>query len=274
LFLLFQVLHPPVPSSATSQHIDLLDSLIVHPHLTNHPPPASPASTRKKQKPKYPKTTEDLAPVSVGEPRDVNIIHRRQVYPTNLDPVINASLAEYLRDRGDSCDPPSNLSGLENRHGGAWVDLNYTHFVVKHPNGAAEYIRERDITASLASYGPNFVQLYHYDDACELLYFERLQPYAGFRKKYNNLHLLNRTHITSQLTYIFDVLAKEKLVPSTEFYYGFCCNLYITPEQHLTMFDFGAFKQTHEGFFNVSKNDAILAKLLPILLDGASKEDT
>ena len=50
-------------------------------------------------------------------------------------------------------------------------------------------------------------------------------------------------HGTEQLDFIFDTLTKEGLIPSPEFYYGFCCNLFVGSNNgNLTMFDFNAYK--------------------------------
>ena len=49
-------------------------------------------------------------------------------------------------------------------------------------------------------------------------------------------------HVEEQINYLFSVLEMLHLVPSTEFYYGFCCNLYINNDRTVTMFDYGMYK--------------------------------
>jgi hypothetical protein len=100
---------------------------------------------------------------------------------------------------------------------------------------------------------PGFVNLLGYDDECQILVFERLfrtaLPDSKIKELYHRLKfekpvpLFDLAHGKEQLDFIFDTLTKEKLMPSVEFYRGFCCNLFVgSSNENLTMFDFNAYQ--------------------------------
>lgn len=159
-------------------------------------------------------------------------------------------LTKYLK-RLKGCEIPPNKM---KRHGSAWVQM-HDHFVVKHSSGKKEYVHERNITRRLSKY-PHFVTLYYDDDICQRLYLQRVQNHNW------KVQDLNRTYLSRQLDYMFSVLALEHLTPSTEFFYGFCCNLFIDEHQSMTLFDFHSYTTQ----FNETKNECIKAKLHQVLL--------
>lgn len=92
------------------------------------------------------------------------------------------------------------------------------------------------------------MRLLGYDDTCRYLYFERLFQYEGNGKQIA-LHM-NMTRVWSQIEEAFATMASLHMVPSHEFYYGFCCNMWLGREGNVTFYDFESYKR--------SKNAAVL----------------
>ena len=111
------------------------------------------------------------------------------------------------------------------------------YVVVKYHATFKQYEHEKNISLTLSRF-PSFVTLLNYDDDCQLLYYERLFQAARF----NPPLVANKAYLIEQLEHIFDILTNLKIRPSTEFFYGFCCNMWIGELQNITMFDFHSYE--------------------------------
>lgn len=173
---------------------------------------------------------------------------------TNLLPKMS-KLRELDKDiidnrTGQIC-PGKPTSGVSNRKGGNWVAIK-NNTVIKYDKQYKNYKNEKFMAITLSPYN-GFVDLYAYYDNCHIMVFELLKHGAKVNKT-----PLNRLYIHQQLTNIWQVFKKHDIFPSSEFFYGFCCNMWLTKDQRVIMYDFDAYTIEH----NHSKIDMRLKILL------------
>ena len=145
------------------------------------------------------------------------------------------------------CATTRESPGVQKRASGRWVLVKHD-YVAKHIPQSDNYRHERDITSTLSKY-PHFVKLLGHDDACQILYLEKLDKEVGRLKQYNPN--LTEDFVRRQLEYIFAVLDLEELTPSTEIFNG-KNNLIVDEAGTITFFDFGAYAS--DSGFNATAN--------------------
>lgn len=175
---------------------------------------------------------------------------------TGRDPHKNVYENIIDKNTRDKCSVKP-INGSMKRKGGNWVALMGDK-VIKYVKKTSKYKKEKNMSITLSPYN-GFVNLYAYYDNCHILVFERLKN--EFKYKSPSFTILNRTHVYNQLKRIWKVFGKHNIIPSTEIFRGFCCNMWLTTDQQVVFYDFDAYGIE----YNHTKIDNVLEHLLYLL---------